>query len=378
MRGVVKICLILISFGIVSISCIDPYTPPVSDETIDYVVIEGNINSTNNSAIVKISQAIPLAASYDFPKVIGASVLVETESHAFINLSEVAPGEYSASGTFDHNIKYRLNVSIRGEKYISDFIQLQKVSPIDSLTWSADINKLQIHVNSHDYTEGAKYYKYNFEETHEYRSPFFSSYKFINGVPIYRIQEEEIHRCWTTTPSTTILVATTENLQQNQISEFEIITIEKGDPRLFYQYSALVKQSAISEDAYHYWKHLRNLTESLGGLFDPIPFQVKGNIYSLDDPDKVVIGYFSGGEVSENRIVLKIGEYPYDFQPSGRGNCEEYFIPIEDLGTLINSNIILTRAEYVGITVIGYWYSSVPCVDCTTDGGTKVKPGFMY
>ena len=378
MRRVVNIGLTLIALGLCSIGCIDPYTPPVSDDTVDYMVIEGNINSTNNSAIVKISKAIPLAESTDFPKVTGATVFIEKESRAFINLSEVEPGEYSASSTFDHSIKYRLNVSIRGEKYISDFIQLQKVSPIDSLTWQADQDKLEIRVNTHDFTEGVKYYKYNFEETYEYRSAFFSSYKFINGVPIYRTAEEEIHRCWTTAPSTSILVAATENLKQNRISDFEIVQIERGDPRLFYQYSALVRQSAISEGAYQYWNHIRNLTESLGGLFDPIPFQVKGNVYSLDDPDKVVIGYFSGGEVSEKRIVLKIGEYPYDYKIWGQVNCEEYFIPISDLGTLTNYNIILTRAEYIGITIIGYWYSSVPCIDCTTDGGTKVKPDFMY
>jgi hypothetical protein len=60
------------------------------------------------------------------------------------------------------------------------------------------------------------------------------------------------------------------------------------------------------------------------------------------------------------------------------GDCAESYIEVSEVSSIANNNIILTRAEYMAIFIIGFYYSSPNCVDCRLGGGTNVKPDFMF
>jgi hypothetical protein len=84
-------------------------------------------------------------------------------------------------------------------------------------------------------------------------------------------------------------------------------------------YSILVKQYALTEPSYRYWYELQKTSESLGTLFDPQPYEIKGNIRQVNEPEAAVLGYFDAGAVSAKRMfvdkVALLGQdihYPID------------------------------------------------------------------
>ena len=372
-----KLLLIFAILGILIPGCIDPYEPPVSNAETNFLVIDGNINSTGNVAIVKLSRAIALASTAPFPPETGATVFIEDENNQLTALPEVADGIYSVNKIFDTELQYRLKVSSGTSNYQSDFILLETNAPIDSVTWRADDTHLEILANTHDFSDGPKYFRYSVEETYEYTSVFYSSYKLENGIAVYRSPTESVYNCWITQNPISLLLGTTENLSQNIIANFLVQKIEKGDRRLWRKYSVLVRQMALDRKTYEYWTQLKNITESLGGLFDPIPYQVNGNIFSETDSKEVVLGYFSGGNVNEKRIVIANNQLPNGYLTILQSECEEDYVTLGDLPLLVGRNVLLTRPELEGITVVGYYFAIPACADCRTQGGTNVKPDFM-
>jgi Domain of unknown function (DUF4249) len=361
---------------LLAVGCLDPYQPPTSTVDTDLLVIDGLINATDNVATVKISRAIGLSEATPYPLEANANVSIEEEGGNSMTLAEGPSGLYSVDQVFEMTKRYRLKVVTDGKEYLSSFITLQKNTEIDSLDWNADDKKFTISVNSHDFSNGQKYYRYTYDETYEYTASLFSAYKLVDGKALYRLPEEYVYWCWITQASKPILLASTENLNSNVVAHFPVINISKGDRRLWKKYSALVRQISLDRDAYEFWSQLKKITESLGSLFDPLPYQIKGNLTSKSDPDEPVLGYFSGGEVTSKRIVVSNNDMPdgyYGFP----ARCQEENVKIALLHTLDPSISILTEAETVGIFVVGYFYSSPQCTDCRLEGGTNVKPDFL-
>lgn len=363
--------------GLLMLGCLDPFEPPTSNKKIDWLVIDGTINSTDNVAKVKISRAVNLSESSAYPLETSATVSIEVENHKPISLSESTPGVYSAKQVFDTKQRYRLRVKAKEKEYLSDYIKLEKNSSIDSLTWKADNSRLEIMANTHDFSEGHKYYRYTFEETHEYTSVVFSAYQLINGAAVYRTPDNYIFWCWITKPSKSILLTSTENLTQKVVSQFPITRIERGDRRLWIKYSVLVQQISLSKEAYDYWTQLQKTSESLGSLFDPLPYEIKGNIKSISDPSETVLGYFSGGEVAQKRLVISNRIMPDGYAGVLKGDCEEDNVKLGLMHTLNPKFVMLIRPELDGITVVGYFYTTHSCTDCRLEGGTTLKPDFM-
>jgi hypothetical protein len=140
----------------------------------------------------------------------------------------------------------------------------------------------------------------------------------------------------------------------------------------------LVKQQALTEEAYNYWLSLQKTTEDLGGLFDPLPTELEGNIFCTSDPSETVIGYFSGSSVEEKRIFLTIRDLPDEVKKYNRPSCQIDTILVEDLrgaatGTLLISSIY--NETYT--KVIAYTTAQDMCIDCRVfGGGVLTKPDF--
>ncbi|MGF7214443.1 hypothetical protein GGR92_000583 [Spirosoma lacussanchae] len=65
-----------------------------------------------------------------------------------------------------------------------------------------------------------------------------------------------------------------------------------------------VQQQAISQGAYAFWKSVRQLVGNTGGLFDPAPALVQGNIRCVSDPSILAFGYFGATGVSERGFYV--------------------------------------------------------------------------
>lgn len=370
-----KISSILL-LSLLMLGCLDPYQPPTTNENTDLLVIDGHINSTDNIATVKITRALALTNAKAYPPETSAQVAIEDEKGNAVKLIEAAKGTYSISRTFNPDVRHRLKIITKGKEYVSEFIKLMKNSDIDSLNWQADQNKLVISAYTHDNAPGAKYYRYAYDETHQYTARNISSFKLVNGVAVDRSASEYMFVCWVTKPSAPILLASTENLRENFVAGFPVINISRGDRRLWIKYSALVRQYSIDKEAYEYWLQMRKTTESLGSLFDPLPYQIKGNLKSTSDPEESVLGYFSGGDVTKKRITITNYTMPAGYW-GVQQKCQEDYTKVADLKTLDARINVLTVPEVVGITVVGYYHTTHSCTDCRLEGGTVIKPDFI-
>ena len=364
---------------ILAIGCIDPYEPPRINQGNAILVVDGFIN-TNGKSYISLTQSQNLLDTEEVQSESGALISIEDENGSTYFLTEEQPGEYSLAQQPFSDLKYRLNIrTLDSKEYASDFITLKNSPEIDSISW--DINQdqgVQIYVNTHDAENKTQYYRWTFEETWKYTSAFFSSYIFENNAPVPR--KDNIFTCWNTHGSDKILVGSSTKLQQDIISGFPLTFLEQKAEKTRYKYSILVKQYALSSEAFEYWQQLKKTTEDLGTIFGPLPSQVTGNMRCLTNPNQPVLGFISGGAVTEKRTFISSIDLPRPSQYiTSYNDCEEYFIETAQVSTIDGGSLLLINSvpdPKFPIATIGYSYSSYRCVDCRLGGGTTTKPDF--
>ena len=357
-------------------SCIEHYNPPALDEIVDLLVVDGFIDASDNSAYVRLSKATALNENNAGIPETNATVAIEDDQGNSFILNENATGGYYTllNKQFSFSDRYRVVIDTRNSKhYYSDFIELTHTPAIDSVNWKPGFQHrgVDIHVNTHDDTNSTHYYQWTFDETWEYIASYPTSFRIQDGVVLPL--EENLYHCWSSESSTQILVGSTVQLSADVISEFRLLSIPVPSLRLSNRYSILVKQRALSKDAYDFYTQLKKSTESLGGLFDPMPSQVLGNLHS-DNTNEPVLGYFSGGEISTKRIFIALGDLPPDLIDLPRYNCPIDSVAVEEVR--VTANIILINS-YGEREILGY--TTAPdrnCMDCRDEGGSLARPDF--
>lgn len=375
-------CLLLLA------GCVEPYAPDVIEGPNNYLVVDGLING-NGITTVRLSrtqniseESLPLLES-------GATLLLEEEQGAQYSLQEAAPGTYSSSSlSLDINKKYRLYIRLpTGREYASEFVDVKQTPPIDEVGWQALDSELQIYVNSHDPQNNTHFYRWEYEATWAYTAAFQSSLKYdeASGRVVPRTRsDEDIYRCWKTENSTDIKLGTSARLSQDVISEYPILTLPSDSEELRIKFSVLVKQYALTQEAYQYWEALRKNTESIGTLFDPLPSQLTGNVHNLANPAEPVIGYVGASAVQEKRIFVSRDELPEDWRTFYPTCPIDSLLPVppqtlQDIVGRFSGGTYMPVSEISASmgppSPIGYMGASIQCVDCRVYG-TNVKPDF--
>ncbi len=364
-------------FLLLFFACREAYISPVNSSTQNLLVVEGILNSGDTSTTIVLSRSVKLLDTAEFVPETGALVSVESEQQEVYPLTETGNGRYWSPGLpLNSNLKYRLLITTDdGKRYASDFIPVVDSPPIDSIGWDRDADKVTIHASTHDPGNSTRYYRWDFNETWEFHSPFYSGLEYVNFRLIERRNSDEIYYCWKTRPSSQILVTNTLALGQDRVHKFPITRIVNGEVKLTVKYSIEVFQYALTKEAYEYWQILKKNTESVGSIFDPQPSLNVSNIHNIDDPDEIVIGYLSAGLVRRQRIFIDNSEVPgwHYF-----ANCFEEKVSLDSLQFFFGGGqLIPTLPDFIPP---GQQYTHVlgttpVCVDCRLTG-TNVKPDF--
>jgi hypothetical protein len=359
-----------------AIQCVEPYDPPIVSRETNYLVVDAFLDAGNGVASVKLTRTIPVYADQLPPAEKSASVTVEDESGNAFTLTENADGLYTRNNLpVSIQSKYRLHIKTAdNQDFRSEFIAVRSTPPLDSIYWLPERDGITIYADTHDDSGNSRFYKWDFVETYEYNSPFNSDIKFQGSEVVPRPLSESIYKCWKTEESSLILVGTTKKLSKDVISHFPITFHQVGSIKTSRKYTILVRQKVISEEAYNYWRELQLTTESLGGLFDPMPSQVTGNMRNESNPSEPVLGFFSGGSVQEKRIYISFADLPDYLKVPPPHNCLQDTIPTAELSRYPNT-ILLVLA--IGAP-IPYAYTTAPdnCIDCRLKGGVTTPPDF--
>ena len=244
-----------------------------------------------------------------------------------------------------------------------------------------------IYVNAHDDQKKTTYYQWDYEEDWEIRSVGFSEYVAIIvygiGLQILPRDPQEIpllFMCWKNTRSTNILTFSTAKLSSDIVHRYPLVFIPETSDKLSVRYSILVRQSAISFEAYEYLNLMKRNSELRGSFFDSQPSELIGNIKSISDPDEIAIGYIGIAPVRVARIFINPGQVPdWGFKLG----CTEVSIHEDSLAVALQPESIKQFLFHPsGPNLISTFEAGVyagnasQCLDCRLRGGNNKKPAF--
>lgn len=357
-------------------ACKQEYPLPKNTSDLSLLVVEGLLNSGPGGTMVRLSRTFnPTDIATVVPE-LQAQVTVEGDNNTTFSLTGNAQGQYTHSQlNLNTNAKYRLRIiTVGGQEYLSEYVSVQASPTIDSVYWQRTNEAIQFFVTTHDPQNKTWYYRWEYDETWEINSDFISLFRYVEPDVVPRADPYSIYYCWKHESSARIFLNSSAKLSEDVISAQPLHSIPIGTERIGVRYSVIVRQYALTEEAFEFWDILKKNTEQVGTLFDPQPSQLLSNIHSVKDPAELVIGYVSAGSISEKRIFVRRNEvHPWNYIT----NCTERVIPLDSIQFYFPKEPwIPLREWYIPGGRLGGYYSSIrTCVDCTTRG-TNVRPSF--
>lgn len=387
--GYIKHILILFFLHTIAYSCVEPY----EFRSIDFekaVVVEGRFTDQVKEHYVKLSYTRSIEEQANAP-LKDATVWVEDSEGSRIDFIESGSGFYKSDENAAGEVGkcYQLFFTTNdGKHYQSVAQELLASPPIDSiysrytekpLSASAELKKgIQFFIDTHDETNKAQYFRYEWAETYEVRAHYPSFYEYFANPDTAVARLEDTSPCYVSTQSIAINVATTANLTESLLSEVPIRFITHETDHLRFAYSLLGRQYVISAEAYGFYRKILENNNGNGALFDKQLGTVAGNFTSLTDPEETVLGFFEVAGVSEHRAFFKFQDLDKRFPMPLQENPCPYFRFTGAVDSLQyytqKKGYALVNAEYKdgefkGRLAPGY------CTDCRFRG-PAVKPDF--
>jgi len=375
-----QILLFIIALG----GCKKPYNPPVINAASSYLVVEGVINPGPDSTIIKLSRTVGIAAKVVAKPLSGAVVSVESDQHAMYPLTDAGNGTYVSAGlNLDHSHTYRLDIKTPDNKQYQSNLEPVMITPlIDSIGFNITTvpeTGIQIYANTHSSDNSLRYYRWDYDENWEFYSKYISNFISNGAAMVQRTPDQYVSKCYSRDISADVVLGSSEKLSQNILFQQPILFISSTSEKIESRYRVVVRQYALTHEAFNFWTNLKKNTEQLGSIFDALPSEIAGNIHCITNPSEPVIGYMSVSTVASrtkfiynSQLPSWVPDYPYACTIDTAG--PPHHPPISFL--VLNPDVSLA-VDAVGpiINPTGYTFTSRQCADCTTRA-SKIPPPF--
>lgn len=366
-------------------SCIEEYTPDIEAGESEKYVVYGELTTEHEDQMIAVS----LVSSIRDPKLIPLNdcmvSIVDDQGKSFSG-TEFEEGKYKVSVPGEYlsiGKAYRLEiVTAAGVKLVSEFEELLDCPDIDSVYYVREdkptsdpevfIEGIQFYLNLDDHGTGTAYYKFDVEETWEYHTVQPLEWYF-DGANLHHVMPRDWSHnvCWTTQMIKDIFILNTAELESNEFKQFPLHFVDNAMPHLAHMYSILVKQYAISEEAYIFWDQLRMNNIEQGGLYDTQPLTVQSNLENQSNPEQDVLGYFKVSSVKTKRIFVKdVPDLEIKYQPL----CSPSLLRF-GLRELTPDVYFQGYPVYV-IIDRGVYLLTPECIFCELKGGTTTRPDY--
>ena len=389
MMSVKKRYLIFIAIALVALGiqrCVEPFNPPITNYS-DLLAISGTLTDEPGTQTITVSRTTSYIDSTYIPEN-GCSVTVINDKGNIVAYSEKGNGKYVAEFTRDelqYGTAYKLRVIDNGgDVYESDYQTLNPAPDIDSLTASYQplitaenpegLKGYQFYVNTSDQSGKTQYYRWSMVETWEYHSPYTVFAMWDGTLHLNYFFPDNRTVCWMTKEVPGIYTGTTRDMGEDVLRNIKLNYVSTQTDRLMWRYSLLVREYALSAEAYEFWSGLEKQTQQTGGLYESQPYMITGNITCVSQPIKQVLGFFGTSGVSEKRIF--VGPAP---DPVKQIVCSSDTIKSirDDLMPYPPSSypvymykFILPSGAFIKVA------SDQQCFDCLKRGGTNVRPSY--
>jgi len=339
-----KLYIILVLIAVSLNSCVEPFE--FETETFESaLVVSGTI--TNEFKQHEISLTRTFMFEEDGPSSeSNANVQVLVEGQGSINFDEAEDGVYRSTEAFsaqpDRNYELKIT-TLNGKSYSSNPVKLTQSTTIDNVTTerrtdSEGIDGVAILVDSFEPTSNSVFYRYEYEETYKVVAPRWTGEELyiINrdscqvGV---RFRSREERTCYATDLSINIILTTTGGLTEDRVTKFPVRFVKNNNYIISHRYSALVKQYVVSSESYAFFETLNELSGSASLFSQNQPGFLTGNVFSDNNAEERVIGFFDVSFVDEKRVFFNYEDfYPNQNIPPYIIECNLFSPELKTMG----------------------------------------------
>ncbi len=395
-------------FLIILNSCVEPYE--IATQTFENsLVIEATITNELKFQEIKLGRTFRLEDEEPLVES-NATVSVVDDVQNSYTFQEIDTGKYQSTTKFsalpDRN--YQLLITTHdGRKYTSTPTQLTNISSSFKLSFSKDTNLkgfegVRIVASSFDPNGKSKYYRYTFDETYKIIVPYWSpldgfgvsTLPSIPDPPPYhevytlpRTKEEEV--CYKTIKSEEILQTDTNLFTEDRVSKYPIQFIAKNEFKITHRYSILVRQYVQSLEAYTFYKTLDKFSGFESLFSQNQQGFVIGNVFSINEPNEHVLGYFEVSSALTQRIFFNFEDiFPNDEKPPYLVHCDLLTPDLDDRSAFGNPKFspLIQLLSFQGLKFVDFnnpienpnnpfVIVRKECSDCTSLG-SNIKPDF--
>ena len=307
------------------LSCIDPINFKFEGQT-EHLVVESKFTNDPGSNYVRLSYSEPYTYPYNkFEE--NANVYISSEEGENYPFFHTASGFYypdaSISGTIGHT--YTLNIVLSDNRmYQSTPVTLKEPIPIDSiyLTYASiktivkgrpeetEMPGYQVLIDYTDPGDEKNFYRWSYKTQFEVLTqPRDYIERDCRGCP-RPAPKQCCSQCWVKEREDLLVVNDDRLTNGKKVIRQEVFFIP-FEKYLNIKYKLKLYQHAISEDTYQFFENMQLQRESTGGIFDPPPSELKGNMFNVNDENEQVIGIFDASSVSEKDLTIEAINIPY-------------------------------------------------------------------
>jgi hypothetical protein len=377
-----KFIVSLFFLAMISVACIKQYIPEIADTDTSKYVVNGEVNNESGYQKVSISKSSPLKEPGYVAVPNCYVVIIDNDGNNFV-MNDQGDGNYLV---FINPVDiipgsaYKVDIiTPDGMHLVSDYDSVSNSPAVDSVYFvqkpvpsyepNTFLNGVQYYINLNGSSGDSRFYRWEITETWEYHAERALQWYYDGSVHHVWPPDSSKMVCWKTQLVKNIYTLSTQGLAENKYRGLPLNYVDTKSTRLAYGYSLLIKQYALSENAYNFWDKMRVNSSGNGGLYEKQPMAIRGNLHNLTHPDEEVLGFFSAASIKAKRVFTRpvpglVLDYP------------NYCSPQRLLGF---SDI--TPYEYPAVLdgdedSYYMWILNVECYDCTVMGGTVYKPDF--
>lgn len=299
--------------------CIDRIDVDTSTEP-ERLIVEGFITDEIKEHQIKLTKTIQFSNERNTP-VTGAQVSVISSDGDTECFEETLIGTYTSCYDFQAkaNVAYKLRIEWEGKTIESTEQILPVGKQLDSIIYTPGsrlmLNRADNLVISREgvnisvtlpVVNDVAYYRW-------FLIPTFVFEAELESNPVFR-------RCWITTLYDFTDLYIHKDLEGGYNLEIAFIPTSWD---MVYDYSLLIRQFNISEEAFNYWNSVKKQKKNTGSIFDTPPFSISGNLFNVENPSENILGYFGVYHVSEGRIRWNFDDLPFEKPQSSP--CDFYY-----------------------------------------------------
>ncbi|SDL35453.1 protein of unknown function [Catalinimonas alkaloidigena] len=295
--------------------CIERINPELP-KSEPYLVVDGTITDQPGPYQITLRESVGFKqedGSWSLPPVVGAQLSITDGGGTVTTLYEVEDGVFQTPDRFRGEVgqTYTLHITLEnGRQYRSSSEQLWAAGA-DTL-YAAYLTSDDPEERAHqliaevDVREGeAQFYRWTFDYYYQVNTEI----QYPACCPTCYISKNSLN---------SIVIDKSQGGQQLRT------VLVKVPYKARYKIMYWVEQYTLTEQAYNYWRLIDEQQNAVGGLFDPPPALIRGNLTSETDPDEVVLGYFQVAAYQRKKVFMYRDENdPVPIPMVIKGDCRQ-------------------------------------------------------